>query len=187
MKKSEHQPMPYTCAKPLLNPLRHLIQSPKKLVKRLDPRSNYNILELGPGPGFFSPTLATSVPDGKLTLVDIQQEMLDMCKKRLEKRGIKNVEYIKADAKELPLNSGSMNIVVLIAMFGEVPEQDQCLKEIHRLLLSDGILSITESKIIDPDFIPIAELIELVNKNGYKNISEYNDLFQYTVNFSKIN
>jgi ubiquinone/menaquinone biosynthesis C-methylase UbiE len=185
MKKSDRQPMPYTHAKPLLNPLRHLIQSPKKLIKRLQPHSDDNILELGPGPGFFSPALARSVPDGKLTLVDIQPEMLDMCKKRLEKHGIKNVAYTKADAKELPLNTGSVNIAVLIAMFGEVPEQAQCLKEIHRLLVPDGILSITESKIIDPDFIPIAELIELVNQNGYKNIREYDDLFQYTVNFRK--
>lgn len=64
--------MRYSHAKHLLHPLRNLIQSPKKLIKKLDIRSDYNILELGPGAGFFSVEFARAVPNGKLILVDIQ-------------------------------------------------------------------------------------------------------------------
>jgi len=72
----EPQPMPHTKAHHLLNPLRSLILTPEKLVARLDLSPDFRVLELGPGPGYFSPTVARSVPEGKLVLVDVQQEMI---------------------------------------------------------------------------------------------------------------
>ena len=42
---------------------------------RLDLSPDFRVLALGPGPGYFSPTVARSVPEGKLVLVDVQQEM----------------------------------------------------------------------------------------------------------------
>jgi ubiquinone/menaquinone biosynthesis C-methylase UbiE len=186
MENKTHEPMPYSHAKHLLNPLRHLIQSPKKLVKKLDVKGNYNILELGPGPGFFSVDLARSIPNGKLILVDIQQEMLNMANERLRKYKISNTDFRQGNAHELPIDDNSINIAVLIAMFGEIPESEKCLKEIYRVLAFDGILSITESKIGDSDYIKMPKLINIINNSGFKNDKQFNEIFQYTVNFRKI-
>ena len=95
-RKHEPRPMPCTKARHLLNPLRSLILSPEKLVQRLQLRPDFRVLELGPGPGYFSPAVARSIPKGKLVLVDIQQEMLDMARERLESKGLENVEYYRA-------------------------------------------------------------------------------------------
>jgi hypothetical protein len=54
--------MSYEHAAHLLNPLRKFILSPKKLVKRLELRENSKVLELGPGPGYFSLEIARSIP-----------------------------------------------------------------------------------------------------------------------------
>ena len=65
-KLKDPQPMPFERASHLLNPLRKLILSPKKLAGRLDLRQDSRVLELGPGPGFFSPEVArriSSFPD----------------------------------------------------------------------------------------------------------------------------
>lgn len=90
-----HGPMPVERAPHLLNPLRALILSPRALTKRLDLKKNSQVLEVGPGPGYFSPEVARRIPEGKLVLADIQQEMLDMSRKRLEKEGISNVQYVR--------------------------------------------------------------------------------------------
>ena len=66
-------PMPHTHAAHLLNPLRALALSPRTLVRRLELKPDFAVLELGPGPGYFSPEVARAVPQGKLMLVDVQQ------------------------------------------------------------------------------------------------------------------
>ncbi len=177
--------MPHTKARHLLNPLRNLILSPKSLVKRLDLGPNFRVLELGPGPGYFSPEVARSLPDGRLALVDVQEEMLEMAKERLEGKGFANVEYYKADAVSLPLESESFDVVFLVAVLGELPDRSSCLQEIRRVLRPEGMLSITEMKLGDPDFIPMAELLESVQAAGFSRLAQYVTRFSYTVNFYK--
>ncbi|MGD9162980.1 MAG: methyltransferase domain-containing protein [Desulfobacteraceae bacterium] len=178
-------PMPYTKAGHLLNPLRGLILSPKKIVSRLHLKRGSKVLELGPGPGYFSPKVSKAIPEGKLILVDIQQEMLDMAKERLGKKGISNVEYRIGDATALPVESESIGVVFLVSVLGEVPDRHACIGEIYRVLQKNGILSITEFKFGDPDFISIEDLIKTVPSTGLKVHARYNGFFHYTANFIK--
>src|SRR5262245_46498399 len=74
----------------LLHPLRRFIMPPRRMVRRLELRPTDSILEIGPGPGWFSPDLARAVPQGRLTLFDVQPEMLDMAGQRLREAGLSN-------------------------------------------------------------------------------------------------
>ena len=76
----------------LLIPFRNIFLSPRKLIERLDIKEDHKVLEIGPGPGYFSTHVAKKLKNGRLVLLDIQQEMLDISKKRLNKRKIVNVE-----------------------------------------------------------------------------------------------
>lgn len=183
--RQKHEPMPHTQAHHLLNPLRGLILSPKGLVRRLNLRPDSTVLELGPGPGYFSPEVARAVPGGRLVLVDVQQEMLDMAKERLEAKGIGNVEYRRADAISLPAESESFDVVFLVTVLGEVPDRDACLREIHRVLRPHGLLSITEFKIGDPDFISRPELTASVQSAGFRCCARHGILFHYTIDCQK--
>lgn len=185
-KKHEPRPMPYTEAHHLLNPLRKLILSPRKLVQRLDLKPDSRVLELGPGPGYFSPEVARSVPLGKLALVDLQQEMLDMARERLEGRGFANVEYHRADATSLPLDTESFGVVFLVAVLGEVPDREACLREIRRVLRPDGLLSLTEMRLGDPHSIPMPEMLKLVQAAGFRRCAEFGNLLHCTINFRKL-
>jgi ubiquinone/menaquinone biosynthesis C-methylase UbiE len=72
----------------LANPLRRLVESPQKLVLPLV-KSGDRVLELGPGLGFFTLSLAGAVgPSGKVVCVDVQPGMLDRLGRRLRKRGL---------------------------------------------------------------------------------------------------
>lgn len=184
-KDHEPTPMSYERASHLLHPLRKLILSPRKLVQRLDLQKDSKVLELGPGPGYFSLEVARHVPAGKLVLADVQQEMLDMAKQRLDKCGIANVEYKKANAASLPFDSETFDVVFLVAVLGEIPDKRQCLREIHRVLRPGGLLSNTEQP-GDPDFIPMSEIRTLVEKEGFRFKRAYGRGRNYTIGFRKV-
>jgi ubiquinone/menaquinone biosynthesis C-methylase UbiE len=84
---------PYQYAFTLLIPLRNIFLSPKQLIKRLGLKQGSAVLEVGSGPGYFSTRIAGKLPEGKLILADIQQEMLDKAKRRIDTKGFTNVEY----------------------------------------------------------------------------------------------
>src|SRR6478609_11195625 len=71
-------------ARSLLNPARRLVQSPRRTIAAMDLRRDARVLELGCGPGFFSPHLADVT--GHLVLVDLQHEMLRLAGERLAGR-----------------------------------------------------------------------------------------------------
>lgn len=61
----------------LLNPFRRLLTSPGRLARGLGLARTARVLELGCGPGFFSPHIAGRVPEGMLVLVAVLGEVGD--------------------------------------------------------------------------------------------------------------
>ena len=178
-------PMPYTHAVHLLNPLRALALSPRALVRRLELNPDFTVLELGPGPGYFSPAVARAVPDGKLVLVDVQQEMLDMAKQRLDQKGVTNVEYRCGDALSLPAEDNSFDVAFLVSVLGEVPDRAKSLRELHRVLRPEGLLSITEMQLFDPDSIPLDKLRLSAESAGFRQYSRAGRITHFTLGFRK--
>lgn len=176
-------PMSFQRAEHLLNPLRKLILSPSRLVHRLSLNQTANVLELGCGPGYYSIKAAQMIPGGKLTLVDIQQEMLDMAKGRMDSAGLSNIDYVRADAAELPFEKDSFDVIFLVAMLGEVPDQGSCIRELNRVLRSGGLLSVSE-QYHDPHFIPASKIKSLMG-NVFRFDREFGSRHNYTVNFRK--
>jgi len=168
----------------LLIPFRNIFLSPKKLLQRLSLQEDHHVLEIGPGPGYFSTHVAKRLSEGRLVLLDIQQEMLDLSRKRLEKRGISNVDYILTDGYRLDLESSAFDRVFMVTVIGEVENRDNYLKEMHRVLKSDGVLSISELA-GDPDKISIDELQALVLPYGFEVSEVFGSTRNYTVNFRK--
>ena len=169
----------------LLIPFRNIFLSPKKLIQRLDLQENHRVLEIGPGPGYFSVPVSKVLKKGSLVLLDIQQEMLDIAKKRLEKRKIENVDYLLCNGVEIDLEANSFDRVFMVAVIGEIENRNKYLKEIHRLLKDDGMLSISELA-GDPDKLSTEELEQLVSSFGFKAIQCFGSEKNYTMNFEKI-
>ena len=182
-KKADPSPMPYQKAAHLLNPLRKLILSPQKLAKRLSLERSSNVLELGCGPGYYSAEVARNIPDGRLTLVDIQQEMLDMAKERMDSFGVSNARYVKADAASLPFENDAFDVVYLVAVMGEIPDQSACIRELHRILRSGGLLSVSEQS-YDPHFITISEMKKLLGDTFHFE-GTFGSSRNYTASFRK--
>ena len=165
------QIFPHQLAFTLLIPLRALILSPAELLRRLHPTADSRILEVGCGPGYFSPALAHAVPQGELVLADIQPEMLA------------NVAYHLCDGHHFPFADSSFDRIVLVCVLGEIAEHSAYLREFARLLKDDGLLSISETA-GDPDKLDQQELIALLATHGFTPVRQYGNRRNYTVNFA---
>jgi CAAX protease family protein len=153
---------PHQLAFLLLFPMRRILLSPGKLVRHLHLTPASRVLELGPGPGFFSVDVARSVPAGRLELVDIQREMLQKARRRLGRAGVRNVGYTQANAVMLPFEPGVFDVAFLVAVLGEVPDPKACLLSIARVLRAGGRLSVTELA-GDPDALDETTLRNLMH------------------------
>ena len=113
----------------LLNPLRYLIVPPGRIVGRLQLLPTDRVLEIGCGPGFFSPAIARQLATGHLTLLDAQAPMLRMAARRLEERGLANVTRVLGLAESLPFANAVFDVVFMVTALGEVRDRATAVKD----------------------------------------------------------
>jgi ubiquinone/menaquinone biosynthesis C-methylase UbiE len=172
---------PVSAARQLENPLRRLVSSPRKLARRTDAPSTGRILELGPGPGWWSRALADRVVDGHLALCDLQPGMLAIAR---QKFGAEPVSYATGDAMALPYRSSVFDAAVLVTVLGEVPDPSACLGELHRVLRPGGRLVLVETR-LDSDFTRFGPLRALVEPVGFTVARRYGNPLHYTAVFTR--
>jgi len=131
----------------LINPLRYLLQDPKKI---LSPylASGMTVLEPGPGMGYFTLELARQVGVcGRVIVVDVQEKMLSTLRKRAEKAGVSAVietRLVGPNGMGLDDLASKVDFTLAFAMVHEVPDADAFLGEIARAMKPGGKLLIAE-------------------------------------------
>jgi ubiquinone/menaquinone biosynthesis C-methylase UbiE len=165
-------------------PLRRTLLSPRKLSNRLALTATSHVLEVGAGSGFYSVEVASSVSRGHFQLLDIQLEMLEKARHKLEAEGLFNVGYTVADGARLPFRNDCFDLLFLATVFGEIVKQHEFLGEAYRVLKPGGVLSISEH-LPDPDFSPFTKLKLIVERGGFTFFERYGVRWNYTANFKK--
>jgi ubiquinone/menaquinone biosynthesis C-methylase UbiE len=141
--------------------------SPTRILNAFGLASGERVLELGPGTGYYSVEAARRVGvTGQLICLDIQKDMLQSLHRRLHDAGSTSVSLLQGDATWLPLQSGSLDHVFLVTVLGEIPNLPHALREIRRVLKSDGRLSVSE-QFPDPDFITLGTLRPQLIEAGF--------------------
>ena len=116
-----------------------------RLREALGPKPGERVLEVGPGTGYYTLDMAEWVaPGGRVDILDLQQPMLDHVARRAGERGIGNIDGTRGDARALPYPDGSFDAAYLVAVLGEVPDQDAALRELARVLRPAGRLAVGE-------------------------------------------
>jgi ubiquinone/menaquinone biosynthesis C-methylase UbiE len=117
----------------------------ERLREILEPMAGERLLEVGPGTGYYTLPVADWLsPDGRLDVLDVQQEMLDHTLRRAGEHGIGNITPVLADARELPYPDDSFDGAYLVTVLGEIPDQDAALRELRRVVRPEGRIVVGE-------------------------------------------
>jgi len=168
----------------LLNPLRYLIVPPGRIVDRLQLLPADRVLEVGCGPGFFSPAIARRLTAGHLTLLDAQVPTLKMAAQHLGKHGLTNFTSISGLAESLPFADAAFDVVFMVTILGEVPDRATAIREVARILRPGGRFSSTEAA-GDPDRVKRTELDAFAALAGLEKGESWSGLLVKTFNYNK--
>ena len=117
----------------------------ERLRAALEPRAGQTVLEVGPGTGYYTLAVARRLlPEGVLHILDVQPEMLEHTMRRADHAGLTNIQPRQGDARALPYEDGAFHAAYLVAVLGEVPDQDAALRELRRILKPGGRLVVGE-------------------------------------------
>lgn len=117
----------------------HPLVTRRRLREVLEPAPGERVLEIGPGTGYYSLTVAQWLsPGGRLDVLDVQREMLDHTMREARRRGIDNVEATLGDARAMPYEDDTFDRAFLVTVLGEVPDQDAALRELRRVVRPGG-------------------------------------------------
>lgn len=109
------------------------------------------VLDLGSGAGTDSLIAAQMVgPQGKVTGVDMTQQMLDKARAAASEMGATNVEFVEAEAERLPFADESFDVVISNGVIDLIPDKDAVFSELHRVLTPGGRLQVADVTIQNP-------------------------------------
>ncbi|HTL05666.1 MAG TPA: class I SAM-dependent methyltransferase [Gemmatimonadales bacterium] len=156
---------------------RRLVLGPERLQQRLALAPELTVLELGVGGGYYARPLSRLVR--RYIALDLQREMLNRLRR---KSGGAALLPVQADATQLPIASGSVDVVIAITVLGEVPSAEKTIAEVRRVLRPGGVFSVSEHW-PDPDFLPFGRVNALCERCGLELQGRYGGRINYTANF----
>ena len=116
----------------------------KKILKEVEIKPGFHVLDYGCGPGSYIVPLAKLVGNtGKIYALDIHPLAIQRVQNIALKKGLTNLEAIYSDCKTgLPDNS--VDAVLLYDIFHDLDAPNEVLRELHRVLKPNGILSFSD-------------------------------------------
>jgi len=102
-------------------------------------REGETVLDLGSGGGIDVILAAQKVgPKGKAIGVDMTDEMISLANMNAAEAGVTNVEFRKGDIENLPLDDGSVDVVISNCVINLAPDKDRVFAEAYRVLKPGG-------------------------------------------------
>ena len=161
-------PFPHQAAFLINNPVRRALTKPVRIIDKLGLTGSERVLELGPGPGFYSVEIARRLAGGRLELFDIQPEMLEKARHQLERANLTNVGFTTGQASDgFPFPENTFDVAFLSAVIGEVPDKPACIRALGRVLKPGGRLVFVEM-FPDPDRLSVRQLRDLAEPEGFQ-------------------
>ncbi|OTQ33856.1 bifunctional demethylmenaquinone methyltransferase/2-methoxy-6-polyprenyl-1,4-benzoquinol methylase [Gilliamella apicola] len=129
-------------------------------------RKGQKVLDLAGGTGDLTAKFSQLVGDnGLVVLADINESMLKVGRDKLRDKGLfKNIEYVQANAEELPFANNYFDCITISFGLRNVTDKDKALRSMWRVLKPGGRLLILE-----------------FSKPQYKILNKAYDLYSFTM------
>ena len=176
----DHRHTPAEMRHHLLSEERMKWQDPEKILDAILLPGVCTVVELGCGPGYFTLPMARRIGDaGTVIGVDVNAELLAMCRRRMTGAKIHNFELLLLDADEpLPLGDACADLIFAANVLHDFRRPQAALSEARRLLKKDGLIVDIDWKKEELPFGPPPEVkfstdrsSSLLVEAGFVNIS----------------
>ena len=152
-------------------------------------KEGHHVLDLGSGAGndcFVARALVGE--SGKVVGLDFTDVMIDLAIENNAKLGYTNVEFVRGDIEEMPLQDNSFDVVISNCVLNLVPDKLKAFGEIHRVLNQKGHFCVSDVVIIGalPDklkqdaemyagcvsgAIQKEEYLDMIRQMGFKDVT----------------
>ena len=121
----------------------HYEQISNTLIKKIDCKGK-EVVDVGCGTGILS-FMTLEKGASKVSCVDISKLMLDKCREKSIIKGFKedSISFHEGDAERLPFNDSSYDVVLLNMVLGMVPNQQETITELTRILRPGGTIAVS--------------------------------------------
>jgi SAM-dependent methyltransferase len=143
--------MSYLGADWLTRPDREEAEQPERVLDELKVAPGSAVADLGAGNGYFTLRLARRVgASGRVLAVEIQQEMLDLLKIRMEKEALKNIDLVLSTENDPRLAPASVDLVLMVDVYHELSDPRAVLATVRKALRPKGRIALVEYRGEDP-------------------------------------
>ena len=137
----------------LEGPDRDAYQKPEQVMDALGIADGARVADLGAGGGWFTIRLARRVgPNGIVYAEDIQPQMLESIKRRVEREQLQNVRSVLGKPEDPNLPRGELHAVLIVDTFNAFEEPVIVLQRVREALRPGGRVGIMEDR-VDPEVV----------------------------------
>jgi ubiquinone/menaquinone biosynthesis C-methylase UbiE len=125
----------------------------RDILKEVEIKPGFHVLDYGCGPGSYTVPLAELVGEsGKVYALDTHRLAIQKVEGIVSKNRLANVETILSDC-QTGLPTSSLDVVLLYDIFHDLGDPNKILKELHRVLKPDGGLSFSDHHMKEDEIV----------------------------------
>jgi ubiquinone/menaquinone biosynthesis C-methylase UbiE len=134
----------------LERPDRATEEQPQKMIAALGLKSTDVVADIGAGTGYISQLIARQVPEGKVLAVDVQPEMIELLKQRIQTSKIINIQTQLGTEESPELPPASIDLAIMVDAYHEFSYPHEMMVGIVSALKPGGRVVLTEYRGEDP-------------------------------------